>query len=234
MLGVITSRDILAHPVVTIRSFGCRLFLKALFARPNETFLSVLTRAGALGNGGHARPRAGVTERFSRMIQLELRAKKVYTTLAETFASDATARRFFETLAAQEQEHADMLEIHRVATLQGDCRLNDDDCSNEALSRLEQEMSDAEERSTTIDSLEDALRLVVQLEWSEINQVFKDAFSASHSAFVQKLLKTEEEIDAHTSYITKHVVELCPQILQTSPPQQTDCEGAVLSVVSDA
>jgi rubrerythrin len=223
MLGVITSRDILTHPVVTIQCFGFRLFLKALFARPNETFLSVLSRAGALGNGGHPRPQAEVTERFSRMIQLELRAKKVYTTFAQTFASDATARRFFETLAAQEQEHADMLEIHRVATFRGDCKMNDDDCSNEALSRLEQEMSDAEELSTAIDSLEDALRLVVQLEWSEINQVFKDLFSASRSVFVQKLLKSEEEIDAHTSYVIEHVVELCPQILQTSPRLQTDC-----------
>ena len=50
MLGAIRSRDILSHPVITVRSFGWRIFFRAVFSGRNRTFLSTLYKAGFFQN----------------------------------------------------------------------------------------------------------------------------------------------------------------------------------------
>ena len=105
MVGVIRRRDIIAHPVVTIRSFGWRVFLKTLVAGRNRTFLSVLMETDVLGVRSDEVP-----EIVEQCIQLELRAARLYESLAETFAELEGAREFFLHLAREE----DMLEIGRV------------------------------------------------------------------------------------------------------------------------
>jgi len=47
VIGVIRKRDVLRHPVATVQSFGWRVFLRALKAGPNETFLSVVAEIQA-------------------------------------------------------------------------------------------------------------------------------------------------------------------------------------------
>ena len=46
MVGVIKTWNILAHPVVTIRCFGWRVFFKAAVSWQGGTFLSLLQEAG--------------------------------------------------------------------------------------------------------------------------------------------------------------------------------------------
>jgi hypothetical protein len=213
MQGVITRFDILAHPILTIRCFGCRLFFRALFAKRDETFLLVLSGAGLLGSSPHKLSEAEIFPYFERVIQLELRAKRVYATLAETVASSPSAKHFFEVLASQEQEHADMMAVCRAATFRGDCSLNSVDCTSRNLSQLEQIMTEAEELASSISSLEEALRLVVRIEWSEINQVYRDVFSSSNSRFVHELLQCEGEIDSHIDFIVQTISEFAPQVL---------------------
>ena len=48
-------------------------------------------------------------------------------------------------------------------------------------------MDDAEKAVCEIDSIDAALRLVIQIESSEINQVFDAALAATDAAFVKKL-----------------------------------------------
>ena len=43
MIGAIRKRDILAHPFITIDCFGWSVFLRALTAGRNQTFLALLT-----------------------------------------------------------------------------------------------------------------------------------------------------------------------------------------------
>ncbi len=41
MLGAIRKRDILAHPFVTVESFGWHVFFRVLVAGRNQTFLAL-------------------------------------------------------------------------------------------------------------------------------------------------------------------------------------------------
>jgi hypothetical protein len=46
MVGAICKWEVLFHPIVTIQCFGWTVFFRAVFAGPNQTFLSLLTKAG--------------------------------------------------------------------------------------------------------------------------------------------------------------------------------------------
>ena len=87
MVGAIDKRDILAHPFVTIRCFGWRVFLRAIFAGRDKTFLSVLADAEVL------KPAAeNVVEFVARCVELELKASRIYAALARHFAATRRAR----------------------------------------------------------------------------------------------------------------------------------------------
>ncbi len=55
--------------------------------------------------------------------------------------------------------------------------------------------------------------LVVQIESSEINEVFNAALAATDSAFVKKLRPFRKAMEAHMSYIVERLPELSPQLL---------------------
>ena len=80
MVGVICRRNILAHPFVTIRCFGWRVFFRALIAGRSQTFLSVLADAKGLQP-----PKVRVPELIERCAKLELQAGRIYEGLAERF-----------------------------------------------------------------------------------------------------------------------------------------------------
>jgi hypothetical protein len=108
MVGVIRKRDIVAHPVVTVRCFGWPVFLKALVAGRQQTFLSLLVESSAL----HP-PQIEVPELIERCIGLELQASRIYERLAERYTKQDAVKEFFENLADQEREHAELLGLSR-------------------------------------------------------------------------------------------------------------------------
>src|SRR3972149_3458881 len=140
MLGAINSLDILAHPVVTVQCFGWRIFFRALFARQEETFLSLLNTTNIFDVSKQKSP-----ELFDRIVHLELRAKHIYATFSKTFASNNSARQFFEVLALQEQEHAEMLELCRAATIRRGGKMKHLTSTSGCVSYLEQQMREIEE-----------------------------------------------------------------------------------------
>jgi hypothetical protein len=56
MVGVITSWDVLSHPISTIRCFGWRVFFRAVGPWQGRTFLSVVHDAGFLAPSTRLRP----------------------------------------------------------------------------------------------------------------------------------------------------------------------------------
>ena len=54
MVGAIIKRDILAHPVVTIRCFGWSVFIRALLAGPRPRFFPLADRNARPAAGGRA------------------------------------------------------------------------------------------------------------------------------------------------------------------------------------
>src|SRR5512147_3158124 len=99
MVGAISKWEILSHPVVTIQCFGWTVFFRAVFARPNQTFLSLLANAGLFEHT--IKP---VPEFIGWCIDLERRAMKLYESLSRHHSRNELVSEFFDHLAHQEQD----------------------------------------------------------------------------------------------------------------------------------
>jgi hypothetical protein len=207
VIGAICKRDILAHPVVTIRCFGWKVFFRALVADQHQTFLSLLAEANALFPAEEKVPRL-----VDRCIGLELCAERVYRSLARRFDHAESARRFFETLAHQERNHAELLELCRAAAARGDWDGRHFDPWRDAVPALEKQMQELESRAGCLESLSDALGLVVQIESSEVNDIYLGIVTASDSDFVRRLRVFREAGLNHISYILERIPEMEPEL----------------------
>lgn len=213
MVGVIRRWDILAHPVVTIRCFGWPVFFKALTAGRGQTFLSLLCEAGALRP-----PAVEVPELLGRCVELELRAQRIYETLARRYADRDPVRRFFETLAEQERSHGELLELCRETAGRAGWLEEQFEPWRDAVPRLERQMGDAEASLEGLDEFAGALRLVIQIEGSEINDVFGGVVAATDSDFVRTLRAFHTAGTTHISYI-------CDQIPKFEPSLVDECRA---------
>jgi hypothetical protein len=208
MVGVITKRDILAHPIVTIQCYGWIVLFQSLCARQNETFLSLLKRTRKFSE---SKPKSKLAELLEQCIKMELRAKRIYEFLSNKFESIPPAKNFFEVLSHQEQEHANILDICLHSASQNCYNIDGINIWLGYISILEAKMSEAETAADAITCLDDALQLTVQLESSEINKVFQAMLEASNSVFIKKMAYFRLASKAHLSYIAHMLPELSPQ-----------------------
>ncbi len=224
MIGVIQTRDIIAHPLVTAHCFGWPLFFRALIAGRRKTFLSLLAESAAPRS-----PTVEVPELLGRCLDLESRARRIYELLAARFSHRAPVKRFFETLAQQEQEqeHFELLALcGQLASREG--WLEEHFAPwRDAVPQLERQMDDLEESLDDLDQLVDALRLVIRVEGSEINQVFRGVVSATDSQFVRTL-------QAFRTAEAKHIAYACDQIPKLEPDLAGECRCLRGSHSSDA
>ena len=207
MVGAIRKRDILAHPVVTIRCFGWPVFLKTVIAGRRQTFLTLLAETSAFGS-----PTVEVPELLDHCVDIELQAKRVYEALSKRFADREPVREFFENLAEQEQAHSDMLELcGEIAGREG---WQEEHFApwREAVPRLKQQMDAVEASLDDLDSVGDALRLVIQVESSEINQIFGSVVAATDSGFVRHLEPFQAAEVNHIFYISDRIPKLDPSL----------------------
>jgi rubrerythrin len=207
MFGAICKRDILAHPFVTIRCFGWRVFFKSLFAGRDQTFLSLLNEADVL------KPAGDVLELVSRCVDLELRAKKIYETYAARFAQQMEAKRFFESMARQEQGHSELLSVCREAARRE--RWNDKLFApwRDAVPKLEEKMESTERRVAENQELIAALQHVIEIESSEINHIFDAVVRATDSEFVRRLQVFRTTEIQHIKFICRAVTQLEPSLM---------------------
>jgi rubrerythrin len=211
MVGAIDKRDILAHPIVTIRCFGWRVFVKALLAGRSKTFLSVLAEAEVLQPAAE-----NVVEFIARCVELELKASRIYTALARRFADDQAVHGFFESLAAQEDSHAELLELCRAAAAQQ--RWDETQVApwRDVVPRLERHMVECEGSVDGVHTLPEALRLVIDIESSEINDVFSSVVAAADSEFVRRLSVFGETERRHLDFICRAISRLAPELADDS------------------
>ena len=203
MVGVICRRNILAHPLITIRCFGWRLFFRALIAGHSQTFLSLLADAKGL----HP-PTVKVPELVERCVKLELQAKRIYERLAARLLGHRLISNFFETLACQEETHAELLGLCREVAGRSVWK---EECfapCRDAIPHLERQMENIESSLESIDGVTDALRLVIQIEGSEVNQTFESVVAASASVFVRKLLAFQN-VAARVQWIGSQLDAVC-------------------------
>ena len=211
MVGVISGIDILAHPVVTIRCFGWRIFFKAIAPWQGKTFLSLLRSAAFPRPVG-----SNVQTILERCIGLELRAKLIYTALGKALYDQGLVGPFFVGLAEQEQYHADLLELCRAAAIRKGWKASIFNPWQDYLPRLERQMEAAEAAVYEIDSVDAALQLVVQIESSEINEVFRAAIAATDAAFVKRLKPFQNTMEAHMTYLVERLPQLSPNLMPAS------------------
>jgi rubrerythrin len=205
MVGVIRTWDILEHPVATIRSFGWRVFFRALFAGQGKTFLS-LAFEGCV-------PTTRMPSLLERCISLELRAERIYIALSRALAEQEAVGVFFDALAEQERDHADLLRLCKAAAVRGRWRANLFNPWQEYLPRLEQQMDETDATVRSIDSVEAALRVVIEIESSEINRVFDAALAATDAAFVRKLEPFRKAMQWHLTFLVDRLGDLAPQLM---------------------
>jgi hypothetical protein len=77
-------------------------------------------------------------------------------------------------------------------------------------------MGEAEASAESLSSSIDALRLVIRIESSEVNQVFQGVVAASDSDFVRRLEAFHKATAAHIAYIRQEVSRLEPDLAAES------------------
>jgi hypothetical protein len=153
-----------------------------------------------------------VPELLGHCVELELRAQLVYETLAQRFADQDPVRRFFQTLAGQEQSHGELLELCRETAGRDGWLEGQFEPWRDAVPRLERQMDDAEASLEGLDEVTDALRLVIRVESSEINDVFGGVVAATDSDFVRNLRAFQTAGATHISYISDQISKFEPDL----------------------
>jgi len=141
---------------------------------------------------------------------LEKKAEKIYVRLAEWFLGRPPVSRFFETLAQQEHAHAELLELCRTSAGRESWLEEHFSPWRESVPRLERQMGDIESSLESIDGVLDALRLVIRLEGSELNRVFKGVVTATGSDFVRKVCAFQVAGARHITFICEGIANLEP------------------------
>jgi rubrerythrin len=208
MVGVITSWDVLAHPMTTIQCFGWLVFFRAAVPWHDVPFLSLVRDAGLF-----RAPPSNVPRILDRCIDLELRAKRIYNALAKALFDQGSVGPFFADLAEQEQQHADLLEVVRSAAMRSGWNASLFNPWEDYLPRLERQMDAAEAAVREIDSVDAALQMVIEIESSEVNKVFNAILAATEADFVKKLRPFRRAMEAHMAYIAERIPQLSPRML---------------------
>ncbi|MDF1563665.1 MAG: ferritin family protein [Deltaproteobacteria bacterium] len=205
MLGVIRTRDILAHPVVTIRCFGWVVLLRALTASRGTTFLELVCAVPA-----HARPVA-VPELLERAIALEERAGTIYEDLSGRFSDRPEVAAFFAGLAREEEGHAELLRLCRAAAERSGWQEASFTPWRASIPKLEEELEAAEIQVREAETLDEVFSLVLELEASEINDVFEAVVKATDSDFVRTLEAFQAACATHLEHLRRRIAELSPE-----------------------
>ncbi len=219
MDGAIRTRDILTHPIATIRCFGWRIFFRAVTARRNQTFLALLGEMDFFRQLPVPIPKL-----VARCVDLELRAKRIYELFAWRFAREPVNARFFGALVEHEQQHADLLELCQVAGARGHWKEEYFTPWRDSVPRAEQVMDAAEKAAAAVTTLEKALQVVLQVETSEINAVRDGVFAATAAEFVRNLAAFRNATRDHMTLICRQHPAL-ETTLRKTPVCTTPADG---------
>ncbi len=200
MRGVICKRHVLAHPVITIQSFGWQVFFRAITAGRDRTFLSIV--APTLHQ---TTTPASVSSFIERCVALEVRAGEVYRRLAQRFEDVPPLARFFDTLATQEMGHAELLEFCRG--LAGDSCWREQEVAEwrDSIPGLEKRMAEVEDGLDQLTDPAATLRLVIEIEGSEINHVFRGVVAATDNEFVRTFQAFQDAEKEHLEFLCREI-----------------------------
>jgi hypothetical protein len=209
VIGAICTQDILFHPFVTIQAFGWRVFFRSLFSGRETTFLSLLQQERVFEAPSSKEP-----ELIERCVWLELEGAAIYHSLADRFADSVPLRDFFNHLADEEQEHADLLRVCKSFACKGRFSSQRFSPWYDYVPLLEKQMEEIANSLDKIQSADEAMRLVVRIEGSEINSVFLGVIQATDSPFVRQLGPFQKAVRHHIDGICDMIPEVVPSSAQ--------------------
>jgi len=173
MQGVITKKEVLKNPVVIIEGFGLRVFINALFADKDATFLDIINECHELDSHKDMAS-MNISEIVNQFIGYELKAQELYTILSKNFSELSDVSAFFKNIARHEEGHAIILARVRREIERGHYWKESKQIHISEIERFDRFMRDAEASIQSGVSLAEALTLVDLLEGSEINIVFEN------------------------------------------------------------
>lgn len=209
MQGAIRKSDILAHPLTTIRCFGWVVLMRALFADRGQTFLDIVGRT--LWAPGVP---SELPEFLARGIGLERRAADIYRSLASRVADDEPLLKLLAELARQEEDHAELLELCHASSRRRDWSEGRIDPWRDVVAGLEVRMAALRRNVELVASRTEALRLVLDIESSEINDVFAAIVEASQSGFVLAARAFRWAEEEHVDLICTKIPALAPELAE--------------------
>ena len=181
-------------------------FLSSRFRGPGRHVPLLAPKRGILCGPARAKE----PELIERCVWLELQSAAIYRSLAERFSASWPLRAFLDELADEEQEHADLLRVCKLFACKGRFVRNRFRPWHDYVPLLEQQMQQAVASLDEIKSLDDVVRLILQIEGSEINRVFLGVIQATDSPFVKKLGPFRRAVKHHIGYICKRFSKLTP------------------------
>jgi rubrerythrin len=220
MHGAIRKRDIIAHPRTTIQCFGWHVFVRSLLAPRDRTFLSIVGQTELPPT-----VTAQLPELIARGTRLELRAMRLYRSLAQRFVDVGPMRELFADLARQEESHAELLELCHASSSPKAWAERYFEPWRAAVAHLEDEMRSFERRGEEISSVGDALQLVIDLESSEINAAFMTIVDGSRSPFVRVVKAFRSAQQEHTELICRKIPALAPDLADACQALQERHQG---------
>jgi hypothetical protein len=152
------------------------------------------------------------SEVYEPLIGLELRAKRIYAVLAQTFAKNKSAQQFFEVLSQHEQDHAGLLNACWEEVQHGTWNAEPAGPWRDLILRLEHNVQAIESSLSETSSLDDALWLVLKIESTEINDVFFTLASATPGNQIRDLRPFQEAMNLHIAHMCQHIPKLAPHL----------------------
>jgi len=197
MQGVITTKSILQNPLVIIEGFGLRVFINALFADKDATFLDIINQCQEL-DAHKDMARMNLSEIVNQFIGYELKAQELYTILSKNFSELSDVSAFFKNIATHEEGHAIVLARVRREIERGHYWKESKQIHIAEVERFDRFMKEAEAAVRSGVSLAEALMLVDRIEGSEINIVFenlnKSVDMKSRKRFEKFFVMTSEHV----------------------------------------
>jgi hypothetical protein len=178
MQGVVTTKEVLAHPLVILEAFGLKVLVRSLLAGRDETFLDIVTRCAQEGANDDMEE-LDLLKTVDRFVGLERLARDLYRELSRQLAGFPDAAKFFFTLSWQEEGHALVLSRVRREIRRGRLWKKSRDLHLCSIGSLEALFANFEHevRKKGI-CLARALEIVEEIEGSELDVVF-DCLNAS-------------------------------------------------------
>lgn len=207
-MSEVIGRDFcLQQPGKVIRLFGLVAFLKMLFS-PGKTLLESLLEFH-VRRGIQVPGPLGRAYKISALI--EFRVARIYKKLAEKFKDNKKIREFFIELQCEEEEHGRLMILCLFTSSYTPDTSYVPSLSDPEIRALMKKLRHFEKNISPL-SLEEALRLTLELERGETNIIFDKLLKQAEEEETCLFKEEMEKAGSHSASVPKRIKELKKEV----------------------